>query len=129
MLPGTYQVRLTVDGRSYRHAVTVRMDPRVKTSLADLTRSSRCRARSTWLMRRLVAARADVAARLGRASDDAAAALATARRPICRRAYAPLPALLDALQEADVKPLPAVEAAATEAVKRAEAVLARVPAG
>ena len=36
VLPGTYTVRLTVDGQSMTRPLTVRMDPRVKTSAADL---------------------------------------------------------------------------------------------
>ncbi|HYA64677.1 MAG TPA: hypothetical protein VED66_15845, partial [Candidatus Sulfotelmatobacter sp.] len=35
-LPGTYQVRLTVGGKSSSQSLTVTMDPRVKTSAADL---------------------------------------------------------------------------------------------
>ena len=35
-VPGTYTVRLTVGGQSYTAPLTVRMDPRVKISLADL---------------------------------------------------------------------------------------------
>src|SRR6202040_1529850 len=35
-LPGKYTVKLTVDGKSYAQPLTVRMDPRVKTSEADL---------------------------------------------------------------------------------------------
>jgi photosystem II stability/assembly factor-like uncharacterized protein len=35
-LPGKYTVKLTVDGKSYTQPLTVRMDPRVKTSEADL---------------------------------------------------------------------------------------------
>jgi hypothetical protein len=37
-LPGEYVVKLTVDGKSYSRPLTVRMDPRIKTSLADLQR-------------------------------------------------------------------------------------------
>ncbi len=37
VLPGTYTVRLTVDGHSASEPVTVKMDPRIHTSLADLT--------------------------------------------------------------------------------------------
>lgn len=37
-MPGHYSVRLTVDGHSYTQPMTVRMDPRVKTSTADLQR-------------------------------------------------------------------------------------------
>jgi len=36
VLPGQYSIKLTVDGRSYRQPLTVRMDPRVKTSSAGL---------------------------------------------------------------------------------------------
>jgi photosystem II stability/assembly factor-like uncharacterized protein len=37
-MPGKYSVKLTVDGKSYAQPLTVRMDPRVKTSEADLRR-------------------------------------------------------------------------------------------
>jgi len=36
VLPGNYTVKLTVDGRSYTRPLTVRMDPRIKSSLDDL---------------------------------------------------------------------------------------------
>ncbi len=36
VLPGRYTVRLTVNGKSYQQPLDVRMDPRVKTSPADL---------------------------------------------------------------------------------------------
>jgi len=36
IMPGEYTVVLTVDGQKYSQALTVEMDPRVKTSLADL---------------------------------------------------------------------------------------------
>jgi len=35
-MPGKYTVKLTVDGRAYTQPLTVRMDPRIKTSDADL---------------------------------------------------------------------------------------------
>jgi photosystem II stability/assembly factor-like uncharacterized protein len=35
-LPGEYLVKLTVDGKSYNQPLTLRMDPRIKTSVADL---------------------------------------------------------------------------------------------
>lgn len=40
-LPGTYSVRLTVNGKSYTQPLTVRMDPRIKTPLADLQKQFR----------------------------------------------------------------------------------------
>jgi len=36
VLPGQYTVRLSANGQSYRASLTVKMDPRVKTSVADL---------------------------------------------------------------------------------------------
>ncbi|MFL6568962.1 MAG: glycoside hydrolase [Chthoniobacterales bacterium] len=36
-LPGNYSVTLTVDGKSYTQPLTLKMDPRVKASAADLT--------------------------------------------------------------------------------------------
>src|SRR5260370_18485973 len=35
--PGKYTIKLTVDGKSYTQPMTVKMDPRVKTSVTDLT--------------------------------------------------------------------------------------------
>jgi hypothetical protein len=35
-LPGNYRIKLTVDGKDYVQALTVRMDPRIKSSLQDL---------------------------------------------------------------------------------------------
>jgi photosystem II stability/assembly factor-like uncharacterized protein len=37
-LPGEYMVKLTADGKTYSRPLTVKMDPRIKTSLADLQR-------------------------------------------------------------------------------------------
>jgi len=36
VLPGTYQVRLTVDGKNYTQPLTVKLDPRLKVTAADL---------------------------------------------------------------------------------------------
>jgi photosystem II stability/assembly factor-like uncharacterized protein len=36
VVPGNYTVKLTVDGKSYSQPLVVKMDPRIKTSLADL---------------------------------------------------------------------------------------------
>jgi hypothetical protein len=35
-MPGSYTVKLTIDGKAYTQPLTVRMDPRIKTSDADL---------------------------------------------------------------------------------------------
>lgn len=36
VMPGSYVARLTADGKTYSQSFTIKMDPRVKTSLADL---------------------------------------------------------------------------------------------
>jgi photosystem II stability/assembly factor-like uncharacterized protein len=36
VVPGTYEVRLTVDGKTYKQPLTVQMDPRVKITQAEL---------------------------------------------------------------------------------------------
>ena len=38
VVPGTYSVRLTVNGRTYTQSLAVRMDPRVRTPAATLAR-------------------------------------------------------------------------------------------
>ena len=38
VVPGEYQVRLTVDGRAFLQTIHVAMDPRVKTPASDLAR-------------------------------------------------------------------------------------------
>ena len=40
VLPGTYQVRLTVDGKSFSAPLTIKMDPRVKTPVAGLQKKA-----------------------------------------------------------------------------------------
>jgi hypothetical protein len=41
VIPGTYTIRLTVDGRTYTQPLQVKMDPRVPTTLAGLTQQLR----------------------------------------------------------------------------------------
>ena len=53
MLPGEYSAVLTVEGKSYKQPFTVRMDPRVKTSAADLERQFADSQRACEAMKRL----------------------------------------------------------------------------
>jgi len=116
--PGTYQVRLTVDGQSLRRAVVVRIDARVKTPAADLTQQFTLSRSVNDVLTRLVRARADVRERLTRASGADADALRQVQTAL-ETAYRPLPDLLDMLQDADVKPPPALQTAVDVAVKQA----------
>ena len=111
VLPGTYQVRLTTAARSIRQAVTVRMDPRVRVAAADLG-AQRTLARAVD-ERRAELARALVT---GVEASASRAALVAARDELRRIARA--------IGDADVRPSPAVEAAATAALARAATALA-----
>ncbi|MGO8813795.1 MAG: WD40/YVTN/BNR-like repeat-containing protein [Terriglobia bacterium] len=61
-LPGEYQVKLTVNGKSYTQPLILKMDPRVKTSQADLVKQF------------------EMAEQIGEAQGQVGAALATANR-------------------------------------------------
>jgi hypothetical protein len=67
VVPGTYEVRLTVDGRTLRQPLTVGMDPRVNTSEKDLAV--------------LLAFQREVDAQLAR-SAELAEAVGAARKPL-----------------------------------------------
>lgn len=108
VLPGTYQVRLTVGGQVYRQAVTVRMDPRVQTTMGDLTLQFTLSRTVNDLISQLAALRPG-------ASPERLAQI--------QQAYAPLPALLRALQSADARPTIAQEAAVAVALERVRLLL------
>ncbi len=46
VVPGNYTLKLTVDGKSYSQPLVVKMDPRIKTSLADLRKQFEMESRS-----------------------------------------------------------------------------------
>jgi len=52
VLPGQYSVKLTVEGKSYTQSLTVKMDPRVKTSPAGLMQQFNLAMKVTSLMHR-----------------------------------------------------------------------------
>ena len=121
VLPGTYQARLTVEGRSHRQPIVVRMDPRVRTPAADLTLQFTLTKDVDVAMRRLTAARVNLTKRVAEASADAAL---QAQLRAVTDALQPLQGLFESLQEADMKPTAALEAAVKEALARATAALA-----
>ena len=124
VLPGTYQVRLTVGGRAYRQAVLVKMDPRVKTSAADLTAQFKLSKALDDAIRELHGARRALEPREAAASGAGTDQLRAIARAL-DDAYGPLPALLASIQESDARPTAALEAAATAALQRAADALAR----
>jgi photosystem II stability/assembly factor-like uncharacterized protein len=70
VLPGTYTVKLTVDGKAFTRPLTVKLDPRVRMSTADLTAQLALLRRLAAAIERLAEepAKADPARRKHRAS-------------------------------------------------------------
>lgn len=91
VMPGTYSLRLTVGGRTYVQPVTVKMDPRVTTPMADLA-----------LQYQLSVRVADAINTLAAAGKD----------------RTELTELFIRLQDADVRPTAAVEAAVNAALSK-----------
>ena len=119
---GTYQVRLTAGDQTYRQAVVVRLDPRVRVAASDLTAQHTMSKSLVTLMRRLDAERAEVERTLAGSPAGSRTALESHLAAL-RAAAVPLPALLDAIQSIDGKPTASIEAAAKAAIAKAEAVL------
>jgi hypothetical protein len=138
VLPGTYTVRLTVDGTSYTQPLTVRLDPRVKTPAAALQRQFDLSFQVARSMQQdfdvLTAVRALRGQLKARPASPALAELdrrladlegtKEEPRPWLRKEQpalvpwnARLVELLDALQASDVAPTPQLAAAAEAAMR------------
>jgi photosystem II stability/assembly factor-like uncharacterized protein len=153
-LPGTYTVRLTVDGRTYTQPLTVRMDPRVTTpaaalqqqfalgmTLAEGMRKAAAALKEIGTFReRVKGARASAPAGAGTealsAADSTAAALQGGSGEGIGRIHGQFAALYDGVQGADVQPTSQAVAAVEERLRALDAALARwtalrgsVPAG
>jgi photosystem II stability/assembly factor-like uncharacterized protein len=106
-VPGTYTVRLSVDGRALSQPLRVKMDPRVKSSAEDLRAQfersmdvAREMARTRDALERIKADRARVA-------EGPAADALSARATTLSDLNARLVTLYEILQEADAAPTPA----------------------
>ena len=121
VLPGTYQVRLTVGGQMYRQAVSVRMDPRVKISTADLTLQFTLSKSLAAAMQQAATARAELQRRLQDGASEAAR-LQTALAAL-QQASAPLQTLFERIQQVDAKPTAAQEQAVAAALDGLRAAL------
>jgi hypothetical protein len=106
VVPGTYQVRLTVNGRPLRQAVVVRMDPRMHVASADLTAQ-------LTLARRVATQITE--------TDRARAAAGPDRRAALSEALAILRRLSTRVEAADARPSPSLEADTATALARAMA--------
>jgi len=108
VVPGTYQVRLTVNGRPLRQAVVVRMDPRVRIATAELNAQ-------LTLARRLATQISQADRALGSAPADRRAALMDVLTTLRR--------LSSRVESADARPSPALEADTATALTRAVAAI------
>jgi hypothetical protein len=106
-LPGAYRVRLTADGKPLTEALTLRLDPRVKTSAADLKLQYDTSRSIDAALRRVADA---IAAKRGTA--DALA-----------RVQGQLLQLFGAVEGSDAAPTPQTMAAVKETLAAAEAAL------
>ena len=95
--PGSYTVRLVVDGRSQEQPLHVRMDPRVKTPLSELVAQHALSLRIGEALGRVAEARA------AKPKDEK---LARLQRQLTQ--------LLDAVEDVDAPPTPALRAAIDE---------------
>jgi photosystem II stability/assembly factor-like uncharacterized protein len=82
-LPGSYQVRLTVDGKSYTRPFKLVMDPRVKASPQDLEKQFALEIKLVQAVEKATAAVEEIraAAQAGKISAEDEKKLAGARRP------------------------------------------------
>ncbi len=109
VLPGAYTVKLTVDGKALARALTVKLDPRVAMSSADL-------AAQLALLRRLTAVIERLAAEAGKADSAQARRRASLEEKLLQ--------LYGIVESADDAPTAQAVAAVGELEKRVEAFLA-----
>ena len=120
--PGTYQLRMTVADQTFRQAVVIRLDPRVRATASEVAAQHALSKSLVSLMQRLDAEQVETERTLGGTAPGSRTSLESHLAAL-RAAAAPLPALLDAVQSVDVRPTAAIEAAVKAAVAKAEAVL------
>jgi len=154
VVPGTYTVRLTVNGKTYTQPLTVRVDPRVKTPTATLARQFALSkgvyddiGRTRTALDSVRALRGALRDLRGRATGDLTAALDSLDRvagalegagggfgggggggsgsPTLAGAIGQLGQLYDALQDADVAPTTQLVAAVQDAQRDVPALVAR----
>jgi hypothetical protein len=133
VVPGTYTVRLTVNGKTHSQPLTVRMDPRVKSSAATLARQfavskgvyddinktrfalDSLRALRAGLRDLRAGASTDLIATIDSLDRSAAALESGGNTPTLSAGIGQLAQLYDALQDADVAPTTQLVAAVREA--------------
>jgi photosystem II stability/assembly factor-like uncharacterized protein len=137
-LPGSYQLRLTVDGKSYTQPFKLAMDPRVKTSTADLNKQFDLELRLVQAIGQANQAVEEIhaAAQAGKISADDEKKLAGARRrrgdseaesgtaaPAFAQVIGNLSQLTVAVDSADASPTTQEQQAAAKTLAQAQALL------
>jgi hypothetical protein len=102
VLPGKYSVRLTVDGKTQTQPLVVKMDPRVKTSAADLQLMYDTSRAIDGMLRRVAKAEAEMRAAPARNAQ------VTDLGQRLSRASAPLSQLFGTVESVDAAPMPVV---------------------
>jgi hypothetical protein len=120
VLPGRYTVRLTVDGESYTQPLTVKMDPRVQTSAAEIQRQHEMSLRLYALLQQDFDALAEVRAFRAAARNSARESDAAELESTLVRINGALASLYRIVEESDVGPTSQV----VEAIGNQERVLA-----
>jgi hypothetical protein len=141
--PGTYTVRLMVDGKAFRQPLAVRMDPRVTTSALGLQEQQRLSLQLYEGIRQAFAAQQQVRgwrAHVRSVRERASATLATSLDDMDRklagldagtgdnlgRLHSDLSSLLNLIQGADVTPTTQARDAAAERMGALDGLLVRV---
>jgi photosystem II stability/assembly factor-like uncharacterized protein len=137
-LPGSYQVRLTVDGKTYTQPFKLTMDPRVKTMPQDLEKQFSLELKLVQAVRQANQAVDDIhaAAQAGKISADEEKKLAGARRrrgeaepeggtqqPAFAQVIGNLAQLIVTIDSADVAPTTQATQAAEKTLIQAQALL------
>jgi photosystem II stability/assembly factor-like uncharacterized protein len=137
-LPGSYQVRLTVDGKTYTQPFKLTMDPRVKTTPQDLEKQFSLELKLVQALQQANQAVEDIhaAAQAGKISADEEKKLAGARRrrgeaepeggtqqPAFAQVIGNLAQLIVTIDSADVAPTTQATQAAEKTLIQAQALL------
>jgi photosystem II stability/assembly factor-like uncharacterized protein len=126
VLPGTFQVRLMTGRATLRQAILVRLDPRVRTSAADLAIQTRLTRSVEETLTSLAASARAVRDRQSILPSAPISTSSTAILSRLREAGRDVARMFDLLQQADARPTAATEAAVTDVLTRARAAIADV---
>jgi photosystem II stability/assembly factor-like uncharacterized protein len=143
VLPGQYRVRLTANGHNYAAPLTVKMDPRVKTSSADLQKQlalemrlvaameqgSKAVSQARSVREQMEAMAKNAKGNVAESTEDleqqTAAILGTAEKPALSAADGTVNALYKDVEKADVAPTGAQVEAFTKAKNELKVTLER----